>query len=559
MIEDQNLVEQLLDIMQTLLKGSAALYVNIQSQNHEVSKTLGNDMYETLTSIQNIAEIYENDTVGWNLSAASASVKASLGKIMFYEENNPVEALHKIEFELIPLLEDMRMNFHFFEMVWPDKEKMDYYYANELDTYDQNVYLEQSKKTGEYRYELSVCLLAYNNLEYSKLCIESLKKYMPENLNYELILVSDGSTDGTAEYFESICPDKLLNVTVNGGGYMAFTRIIEGKYTLFVSNDVIVTENAIENMLKCIKSDEQIAWVVATTPNISNYQNIPLEYGNMEELWEASRRNNISDPYRWEQRVRLCNPIDLSRSDLFHEIHAYGYSYSKKAVLAFPDDRMSLLCRRNGYKIMLAKDAYCHHFGSVSIGKEVQKKENTELYQNVGREFFTVFGIDPWGKGMCYDSSLFRELPIEMSGHVEILGINAGLGSNPLKIKEALKECMHNTDVVLYNYTIKQEEMKDLKGISDISKYLPSWEAFEECNEGRKYQYLMIENGFGTEDEWQKYLKTAWQYVAKDGYMIICLEKSEQIEWVRNNFSNVREVASDKYKGIWLYWKNGGI
>lgn len=113
------------------------------------------------------------------------------------------------------------------------------------------------------------------------MCVESLLKHLPQDISYELILVNHGSSDGTKEYLESIHPDKQLVIKVNGGGLNAIVRIVEGKYTLIISNDVIIADHAIDNLYPCMESDESIAWAVSTTPNICNVQSIQLPYDNL--------------------------------------------------------------------------------------------------------------------------------------------------------------------------------------------------------------------------------------------------------------------------------------
>ena len=56
---------------------------------------------------------------------------------------------------------------------------------------------------GTDRAEVSILLLAYNRLDKTKRCIESILKNTSE-VNYELILLDNGSTDGTQAYFKSI-------------------------------------------------------------------------------------------------------------------------------------------------------------------------------------------------------------------------------------------------------------------------------------------------------------------------------------------------------------------
>ncbi len=50
---------------------------------------------------------------------------------------------------------------------------------------------------------VSIVVLAYNQLEYTKQCIESISRYT-SHIDYELITVDNGSSDGTREYFNGL-------------------------------------------------------------------------------------------------------------------------------------------------------------------------------------------------------------------------------------------------------------------------------------------------------------------------------------------------------------------
>ena len=83
--------------------------------------------------------------------------------------------------------------------------------------------------------KLSVITLTYNKLEYTKKFIESLYKYTKD---FELIIVDNGSTDGTVEYLKSLKDVKLILNNENKGYiesceeyYRVFWR--KGIYRLF--------------------------------------------------------------------------------------------------------------------------------------------------------------------------------------------------------------------------------------------------------------------------------------------------------------------------------------
>lgn len=554
MIKNQELAHQLLEMTETLLEASEHLYQYITEQNHDSFRILSGDMYDMLTAILEAAPPLDEEEDGIRLSVSSASTRDSLVRITYYEQHLPEKAIHKIEYELIPMIAEMRSTFYYWGIVYPDKEKIDHYNKNELCEYTQNPYLACGQETGEYPYDLSIIVMAYNKLKYTKMCVESLLRFMPKDLKYELILVNHGSSDGTKEYFESIHPDKQLDISINGGGFGALDRIHEGKYTLYVSNDVILTPHAIENMLRCMESDDSIAWVVPSTANICNYQTLPLQYNTIDDLWKAAEENNVSDPFRWEQRSRLCNPIDLRKTEIFDKLNPSQYGYSSKNPFAFQDDKLSLFLRRNNYKMMLAKDAYCHHFGSVTLKEEFRTYGESQVYLEGRKEFYAAFQVDPWGKGMCYDRFLFAKLPCDKTSPVKILGINSGLGSNPLKIKESLKENVHNLDCKIYSYTSESDFAMDLKGVSDEVYQFASWEDLNLCRQINKFDYILIESGLENEADYQNILRDMTKYLNRDGFMIVKFVNKQNIRWVKNNYNKVMETESDTGDGHWLFW-----
>lgn len=520
MIKDQELAKQIFEMINTAVEASEQMILFLGNRQLQEFRQLGEDMYVLIKSIRGMADALKEEEDGLNLPEASQSIMVSVARILAIAKNDIVRATHKVEFELLPLLEEMRVTFYYWGMVYPDKEKIKKYYAEDVHILAGNRYTRVAELTGKYKYDLSIFVVGYNKMDYTNMCIKSLYENLPTDITYEIILVNHGSNDGTKELFEAYQPTKQLDIAVNGGGSNAVFRITEGKYILMISNDVLVTKNAIDNLYKCISSDEKIAWVVPSTPNISNLQTIPAEYHNLDEMKEFAKKNNVSNPYRWEQRVRLCNPIDVVRASFVEKIKAQHIFHSKNRM-SFPDDRKSMLCRRNGYKMYLVKDAYCYHFGQITLKED--KKTNSQEAFNKGREdFISAFGIDPWGKGFCYTMDLISNLKCDNEGEVKILGIEAGLGSNPLKIKEKIKENMHNNQVYLKNVTTNKRWYEEQYGVSDQVELVTSHKAI--WNDKEKYHYVvnetLIENKHHLREEWN--LSKA---VAEEDAVIIMLIK----------------------------------
>lgn len=522
---DDQTVMQILDLIQTLQQACPELYTSAENGQGELFERLCGDIQSGLTCIMNLCN--QADTVGnRSLRLICQSSLDSFRRMQSSYSQNLAQCLKKIEFECLPLLQEAYASYYVNQYLADHPEHLSEYYAKEEALLYGNSYIDQAIETNQYQYEVSITITAYNKLEYTRRCVESLLANIPEGLNYELILVNHGSNDGTKEYFETIHPDKQLDIAVNGGGAKAVARIIEGEFEIWISNDVVVTPHAIENLLACMRSDPKILWAVPATSNVSNLQVLPAEYSSEEELMEFARRNNRQDPFRWEQRTRLCNPIDIRRSSMWYA--STGLALYSKCIhptrpghkVSFPDDRTALLLRRNGYKMMLVKDAYCHHFGSVTWKPIIQQQGEANYYAEGRQDFISAFGVDPWGTGFCFDPVFLERIVGESVGHIEILGVNCGLGSNSLKIKEQVKEYCHNVDVCLTNITSSEVFLEDLAGISDRVKKVDSLKKLQKFLAKKRFDYIVWEDSFPQGVNDQKILQLLLDSLAQGGQLL---------------------------------------
>lgn len=533
---DDQAVIQILDLIQTLQQACPELYTCVEKGQGELFARLCGDIESGLTCIMNLSN--QTETEGnRKLQLICQSSLDSFRRMQSSYRQNAEQCLKKIEFECLPLLQEAYASYYVNQYLADHPEHLPEYYAKEAALLYGNPYIDRAIETNQYRYEVSITITAYNKLEYTKRCVESLLANIPEGLNYELILINHGSNDGTKEYFESVHPDKQLDIAVNGGGVGASARILEGEFEIWISNDIIVTPHAIENLLACMRSDPKILWAVPATSNVSNFQVLPAEYSSEEELIEFARKNNQQDPFRWEQRTRLCNPMDIRRNSMWYA--SSGLALYSKCIhplcpghrTSFPDDRTALLLRRNSYKMMLVKDAYCHHFGSVTWKPIIQQQGEASYYEEGRRDFISVFGVDPWGTGFCFDPIFWKRIVRESTNHIEVLGVNCGLGSNSLKIKEQIKEYCHNLDVCLTNITSSENFLEDLAGISDRVKKIDSLKKLQRFLSKSRFDYIVWEDPFPQRVNEQKILQLLLDALAPAGQFLAKRDLHADTTW----------------------------
>ncbi|HNA26241.1 MAG TPA: glycosyltransferase, partial [Nitrospira sp.] len=89
----------------------------------------------------------------------------------------------------------------------------------------------------------------YNQLAFTRQCIDSLKRYSPDSV--ELILVDNGSADGTADYLRTVKATTILNPT-NLGCAKAWNQGIRASHGAVIgilNNDILVTPGWLDALL----------------------------------------------------------------------------------------------------------------------------------------------------------------------------------------------------------------------------------------------------------------------------------------------------------------------
>lgn len=542
LVKSKNLAAQILEMIKTLNQAACQLHSMLADKKSNCKEFI-QLMMEMLSRMGTPLQQLADEEPALMAHLMCKNVTSSLINIAALKETEPEKVCKKIEFELLPLINELYVDLYFWGFCYPDRKKMWNYYSNEMPQLCPLPYIESAEKNGTYPYEVSVVVLAYNKLKYTKKCLEYLKMYFPHNISHELILINNGSSDGTKEFFESVHPDKQMDIRYNTKSFSFLSRIIEGKYVLFISNDILITPHAVENMLTCIKSDEKIGCVVPSCPNISNLQPIPAQYSNLDEMIAFAEQNNKSDPWRWEQRSRLIPPAVLARSNTegVHAFFGFLYPFYPERFLAFTDDLLSLLYRHKGFKCILAKDAYVHHFGSITSREETGEKP--QYYADGRREFLKTFGIDPWGTGFCFDPALMNALTLKNSEAVNILGVNCGMGSNPLKIKEILRENTHNERVSIYNITDKPQYIKDLQGVSDSFELILKWSKITELFPDTIFSYIIAEN-FDKQKDAVKVLGKLYSRLSPTGVLAVKSENADFQNRMKGLFKGYKKEKS---------------
>ncbi|HOD35758.1 MAG TPA: glycosyltransferase [Syntrophales bacterium] len=222
---------------------------------------------------------------------------------------------------------------------------------------------------------VSIVILTFNELDYTKRCVESIRKRTPES--HEIIFVDNGSKDGTVKWFKTFVTKntnfRLIANKENLGFARGCNQGIEaskGEYILLLNNDILVTENWLPGMLEHLNSSPDIGIVGPMTNNISGIQKVEgVTYRSVDDLQVYAREFRNRNRHRRVPSRRLVGFCMLFRRSL---VNAIGPLDETFGTGNFEDDDFCLRATLAGYRNVIAGDVFIHHYGSRSfIGNKI--------------------------------------------------------------------------------------------------------------------------------------------------------------------------------------------
>ncbi|WP_127578856.1 glycosyltransferase family 2 protein [Paenibacillus koleovorans] len=238
----------------------------------------------------------------------------------------------------------------------------------------------------------SIIIPTYNGLHLLAECIEAIRTYTTDT-PYELIVVDNGSTDGTAAYckanripFVSLPHNRGFPEACNYG-----MRMASGDALLLHNNDVVVSRGWLTNMLAALESSPEIGIVGPVTNYVSGRQKIDIHYGSISEFQSLAAAMNRSDRGKWQDVTRLVGLCFLFKRELMDRIGELDERFSPGH---YEDDDYCYRARQAGYRLLIAGDTVVHHHGSASFRKQGQEKLDRLVETNY-RKFMDKWGVDP--------------------------------------------------------------------------------------------------------------------------------------------------------------------
>lgn len=218
-------------------------------------------------------------------------------------------------------------------------------------------------------YEVSVIIPNFNGKQYLKNCLDAMKRQVYRD--FEVILVDNGSEDGSADYVREHYPEvHVLTLQENRGfcgGVNAGIQASESPYVVLLNNDTIAEKYFLKNLVSFMKEHPGTFSCQAKMLKLQDRDKID-DAGNYYCAlgWAfADGKGKPETRYNRERRVfsacagaAIYDKRLLEKTGLFDEVH---FAYLEDLDIGY---RARLL----GYENWFCPKARVYHVGSGTSG-----------------------------------------------------------------------------------------------------------------------------------------------------------------------------------------------
>ena len=286
---------------------------------------------------------------------------------------------------------------------------------------------------------LSIIIVNWNTKDLVRECLQSIETHLAKNINYEIVVVDNDSSDGSAAAIESEFPAvRLIKNDANVGFVKANNqayKLVSGEYVLVLNPDTLILDGDIKKILSYMDKHGDIGIAAGKMLNSdktfqSSYRKFPTFVGTISNN-TFRLVSGISTPFQKRHRLYNLDP------DVQHDVDwvVGAYMVVRKNILKkqeifdsdlfmyFEDTLLCYRARESGYRVtylpiapiihhhgqsakqIKAQSTFYSFQGSIQYIRKVYGQFSANIYifvvtniWRVGYLTFTILGLIPYEK-----------------------------------------------------------------------------------------------------------------------------------------------------------------
>jgi GT2 family glycosyltransferase/tetratricopeptide (TPR) repeat protein len=227
-----------------------------------------------------------------------------------------------------------------------------------------------TERVHEERPVVSIVVLVHNQLEHTRRCFGSVRAHT--SLPYELIVVDNGSTDGTVEYLGTIVGEHPRLRVIRNEKNLGFAKgnnqglaRAQGDCVLLLNNDTVVTDGWVERLLAVLQQSPDVGIVGPMSNYVAGLQRVAdVPYRTDEELVSFAAEWSTRHSGKSCEASRVVGFCLLARRAVLDRI---GGLDERFGTGNFEDDDFCLRAGLAGFQIRVAQEVFIHHTGNQTF------------------------------------------------------------------------------------------------------------------------------------------------------------------------------------------------
>lgn len=241
---------------------------------------------------------------------------------------------------------------------------------------------------------VSIVVVAYNNLELTKACLDSIITYSG-NTAFEIIVVDNASIDETPAYLKAWvtqAANRKIILNVNNRGFAAANnqglKIAIGDYFVLLNNDTQVTDGWLRTLINHLLNNQSIGMIGPVTNNIGNEARLKIRFKNADEMYLKAKEYTLKHMGEWFPIKSLAFFCVMIRRKVYEKVgeldEVYGLGF-------FEDDDYCRRVEQAGWQLACADDVFVYHQLSASFEK--MGKERKALFDKNRQIYESKWGV----------------------------------------------------------------------------------------------------------------------------------------------------------------------
>jgi GT2 family glycosyltransferase/Flp pilus assembly protein TadD/2-polyprenyl-3-methyl-5-hydroxy-6-metoxy-1,4-benzoquinol methylase len=251
-----------------------------------------------------------------------------------------------------------------------------------------------SKTSEKEAMACSIIIPVWNKLDLTAQCLEALARVTTET-SYEVIVVDNHSTDGTAEFLASLSGDVQIIRNQDNLGFAKAcnqgARAARGKYLIFLNNDTIPLKGWLKHLVSEVEGYPEVGIVgskLLYEDGTIQHAGVVLNRseGLPYHIYKGFPGDSPAVNQRREFQV-VTGACLLIRRGLFMELGGFDEGFRN----SFEDVDLCLKARERGYRVVYQPRSVLYHLESQTPGRKLHDESNARrLLERWGAHWWLV-------------------------------------------------------------------------------------------------------------------------------------------------------------------------